>query len=426
MIKKLLLLLSLTFVVAVNAQTSKEEVFETIEKAGGVYYAYPNVEKQNSTTPKGYEAFYVSHFGRHGSRYLISDNDYEWVIKLMRDAESKNALSELGKDVLARLEKVIVEAQGHGGDLSPLGVRQQKGIAHRLYDNYPTIFKDNVNMSARSTIVVRCVLSMDAFCEGLKERNPKLDITQESSNKYMYYLNYHSEKSNKYTSQEGPWREEYRKFEASHTKGERLTKSLFSDSTYILKNVNPSELIWGFYWIAIDMQNMESDISFFDIFEKQELFDIWQAFNYRFYVCDGNYAGNKGLLLANACPALKNIISSADEVIATGGNGGTFRFAHDGNLIPLTGLMRLKDCYNSVENPYDFYKHFSDFKIAPMAGNIQIVFFRNKKNANDIVVKFLHNEKETSIPVKTDIYPYYKWSDVKEYYNEIINTYTIL
>ena len=48
------------------AQTSKEEVFEDINKAGGVYYAYPVTESKNTLPPKGYEPFYISHYGRHG------------------------------------------------------------------------------------------------------------------------------------------------------------------------------------------------------------------------------------------------------------------------------------------------------------------------------------------------------------------------
>ena len=206
-------ILAVTVQLSVFCQTTREEVFENIEKAGGVYYAYPVKDPTITPVPKGYEPFYISHYGRHGSRYLISDNDYEWVINLMKDAQGNKALTPLGEDVLARLNTIYVEAEGRGGDLSPLGVRQHRGIAERMFSNYPQVFKGETEISARSTIVVRCVLSMDAFCERLKELNPKLKITRESSNRYMNYLNYHSPESNKFTAPDGPWREEYRKFE---------------------------------------------------------------------------------------------------------------------------------------------------------------------------------------------------------------------
>lgn len=38
--------------------------------------------------------------------------------------------------------------------------------------------------------------------------------------------------------------------------------------------------------------------------------------------------------------------------------------------------------------------------------------------SRDVLVKFLHNEKEVHIPVKTDIWPYYHWNEVKEYYQK--------
>ena len=44
-----------------------------------------------------------------------------------------------------------------------------------------------------------------------------------------------------------------------------------------------------------------------------------------------------------------------------------------------------------------------------------MVFFRNSQT-DDVIVKFLHCEKEVEIPVQTDIAPYYHWKDVKAYY----------
>ena len=67
---------------------------------------------------------------------------------------------------------------------------------------------------------------------------------------------------------------------------------------------------------------------------------------------------------------------------------------------------------SDIEN---LYKHISIDKIIPMAANIQLIFYR-KKGSDDILVKFLLNENETSVPaLKTNYAPYYHWSDVKEY-----------
>ena len=78
------------------------------------------------------------------------------------------------------------------------------------------------------------------------------------SEKYMSYLNYHSARSNAFThGKKGPWVEEYRKFEEAQVHPDRLVSTLFSNADFIRCEVNPSELMWGLYWIAVDMQDME-------------------------------------------------------------------------------------------------------------------------------------------------------------------------
>ena len=80
----------------------------------------------------------------------------------------------------------------------------------------------------------------------------------------------------------------------------RLVNSLFSDKEFIRCKVNPEKLVWAFYWIAVDMQDIETKESFYDIFTPQELFDLWQCVNYRFYIGNANPEMSKGLVMANA------------------------------------------------------------------------------------------------------------------------------
>jgi len=404
------------------AQTTRQEIWDNPEKSAGVYYAYPAGDIVPQTpAPEGYEPFYISHFGRHGSRYLINDSEYKWILDLLEDAGKNSALTPLGTDVLGRLREVWKEVEWHGGDLSPFGVRQHRDIAERMYKSYPQVFTNNVEIEARSTTVVRCVLSMDAFCERLKELNPELKITRESSLKYQRYLNHHTEEAVAFRSAPDTWREEYRKFEEKHIKPGRLMAGLFSDQTYVLKKVNPNALMLGLFTVAGGMQNIDTKQTFYDIFQKEELFDLWQLKNYRLYVNDANYALNGGLMFENSKPVLRNILENAGKVIQAGAKGATLRFAHDGNIIPLALLLHLENTYNSVSEPVDFYKAWSDFKVAPMAGNIQMVFFR-KPGSDDILVKFLLHEKEVKVPtVKSNVLPYYHWKDVEAYYNGLLN-----
>ncbi len=418
--------ISIALILAVSAsplcaQTTFEEMSQDLNRTGGVYYAYPTVKADNTPAPKGYKPFYISHYGRHGSRYLISDNDYKWVSKLLHQAADAGALSATGIDVMHRLDSVIVEADMRGGDLSPLGARQHRDIASRMFENYPDVFigKDK-KVSARSTLVPRCIISMGNFCQSLKEKNPKLDITLESSERYMPYLCSSTKESDEFNGKNGWWHEVKRKFEKKQIKPERLVKEIFSDADFIEKYVKPEEFMWGMYWVASDAQNSENKISFYDVFTAQELFDIWQCFNADFYARHSNYPAAEGKHLANAKPLLRNFIEGAEAAIAGKGEAATLRFGHDGNVVPLTALLHFENCYGEAERPEEFYKVWNDWRVSPMAANIQMVLFRNSGNPEDILVKFMHNEKETHIPVQTDIWPYYHWEDVKAYYESLL------
>ncbi|MDO4318980.1 MAG: histidine-type phosphatase [Bacteroidales bacterium] len=395
-------------------QTSLDEIRATPEKAGGVYYAYPVTESLNTPAPKGYKPFYISHYGRHGSRYLISDNDYKVVLDRLHDAAAHNALTPFGLDVMARLDTVWLEARGRGGELTPLGNRQHHDIATRMYRAFPEVFAPGADLYASSTVVMRCAHSMFAFIEGLKEQDPTLVIPRESGQRNMCFLNYHSPESGPFSSHEGPWYQTWKRFRDAQTHPERLVASIFSDPAYVATWVDPDEFMWQMYWLAVDMQNMETPIKFTDVFTPEELYDLWQVFNFNFFACNSSYAPAGGHFTANAKNLARDIIANADACIADkDGHGATFRFGHDGNIIPLTALLRLDNCYTDETDPARLASVWTDFKISPMASNLQIIFFKNR--SGDIIAKIMLNEREIALPLATDNFPFYPWPALRDY-----------
>jgi hypothetical protein len=408
----------------VSGQTSIQKIFDMPEKSGGVNYAYPS-QSICSKTPasEGYKPFYISHFGRHGSRYLIDDNEYKHSLDIFHKADSCNALTTLGKDVYLRLKTIWQEAEGHGGELSLLGISQQKEIAERMYKQYPEVFTGNTQVSAVSTTTERCIRSMEIFCRRLMELKPDLSVSQDSDLRHMDYLNYHTQQAVQFRYATNTWKKKYNQFEKEHVRSDRMMQTLFSDKDYLKKKVNEDALMRELYNIASSVQNMQTEVSLYDLFEMEELFDLWQCKNYSQYVEYANASENNGIMMENAKPLLKNIIDSANYIIDAKRKGVNLRFGHDGNIIPLAMLMHLQDCYNSVSNSSEFYKAWSNFKVAPMAGNIQIVFFR-KEGSDDILVKFLLNENEILVPpVKSNIEPYYHWCDLVKFYDSLLSDF---
>ena len=363
--------------VSAFGQTTREEMAADLNKTGGVYFAYPAVSADNTPAPKGFKPFHVSHYGRHGSRYLIGDRDYQWMADLLHKAADADALTPLGVDFMHRLDSLMVETLGRGGDPSPLGRRQHRAIASRMIANYPEVFADNASITARSTLVPRCILSMASFCESLKEKNPRLTIDMESSNRYMPYICHSTPESDAFKRD---WKEAYRKFKEKNTRPDRVVSSIFKDSGFVDLYVNPGDFMWGIYWLASDAQNTDGKIS----------------------------------------NLLTNIIDTADAAIASGAPSAALRFGHDGNVVPLTSLMHLEGCDARIEKADDFYKGWCDWKVTPMAANVQLIFFRNPRQPGKVLVKILHNERETRIPVGTDMWPYYDWQDVRAYFKSQI------
>ncbi len=266
--KTLSFLFLLSATVFYNAQTTKEEITSDLRNTGGVYLAYPAPTQKLTAVPTGYQPFYISHYGRHGSRWLINDKDFSGVMNILKKAAADNALTEAGKSALQRLEKIWIQAEGHNGDLTELGALQHQQISQRMIRNNPQAFEGNAVVTAKSTVVPRCILSMAYFSNEITAYNPKVKLSMESSDKYMKYLNHHTKESIDFRAGDNFWQEEKRKFRQDNFQTGRFIRNLFNNDEYIYKNVNPEKVMEAFYWIASDMQNLETDISFYDLFTK--------------------------------------------------------------------------------------------------------------------------------------------------------------
>ncbi|MCQ2204560.1 MAG: histidine-type phosphatase [Bacteroidales bacterium] len=411
----MLLMGAMAISLVASAQTAFEEISQNPNKAGGVYYAYPGPTTTQTAAPKGYKPFYISHYGRHGSRYLLNDNDYKRTLDILRKADEDNVLTETGKSALARMEEVWKEAEFHGDELAPLGKRQHRGIAERMYKAYPEVFKAKGRITARSTTSMRVALSMLAFCERLKELDPKLNIDWETSRKNMSYLNYHTKRYNDLKKDRNGWAKKHFDFSARGIKSDRFVSQLVSDTSYFRQaKVFPGMLMNGLFDIAVDLQDMETEVTLYDLFTSEELYECWRNGNSWFYHCDSDSPHNLGTAIESTRPLLANIVEQADLAIEGKGDVATLRFGHDGNIIPLAAIMQLKGCDAREEDVFKVDQAWHNYYVSPMAANIQLIFYKNKKG--DVVVKFLHNENETSIPLETDMFPYYHWKDVRAFF----------
>ena len=370
------------------------------EKLGGVYYAYPATETQLLDAPEGYEPFYISHYGRHGSRWLPNDKRYTWVNKQLAD---KDRLTKLGKRVRKRMEKVWKNAKGNGGLLTPLGGRQHRQIARRMYQNFPQLFTAEAYLTAHSSTVNRCKASMENFVTELKTQNPSIHIDPITREEDMAWIAYKS-KEQSYLEHSRDW--------PLPISTDRFINALFTDASHLSK-ANREKLLSELHTIASDMQDVELNVSLYDIFTEEELQAVYDLNNRRMTLHNGDEIGNNGIAARCATSLWHRIQADADAAIARGGVGADLRFGHDTNLYRLMTLMgfMLRGERSEVRGErYDLMD-----EILPMAANLQMIFYKNGQGR--VLVQLLHNERPARlnpeyVPV---VQGFYDWEDMKQH-----------
>ena len=403
----------------VFAQTSKKEIFTDIYRTGSNYFAYPGPKNQKLTkAPEGYTPFYISHYGRHGSRYMSNNEYYVTAINKLDSAAQFGILSAKGQEVLEKLCIGYADAWHRDGDLTKLGARQHREIANRMYERFPELLSQPIKIDAKSSTSRRVMLSMFNFCQELQRRNPALEISMDASKHDLRWV------VEDLTIQPAvtPASEAYEQqrsaiFEGAHNPT-RLMASLFTDVQKAEGFINGRDLMEALYNVAEDLQNVpELNIELIDVFTKEELFNMWQGYNAGWLLNTGLVPGSTPYYEQQR-EVLDSIVNIADRIIAKGEPTASLRFSHDSSVLPLAYLLGLKEAKGGMADIPNLYKYISIDKIIPMAANIQMVFYC-KEGSDDVLVKFLLNENETTLPdVKTDCSPYYHWRDLKAYYRK--------
>jgi len=390
------------------------------------YCIYPDsVETPMTPAPEGKKPFYLSHYGRHGSRYLNTRKGYDIPYRILSKADSLDKLTPKGQQVLQDLTLIIRESEGRWGDLTGRGKRQHRDIARRMMRHFPEVFFGNARVDARSTTVNRCILSMASAVQQLVALNPSLRVTMKASKRDMWYMN-HQDKELRKQMGDSVAMNAYKQFCASRIHHPRLMGLLFNDSVYAREQVDEQWLCYYLIKTALIQQNsaIGDKIHLVDLFTDEEIHRFWQCENAWWYFTYGPSPLTGGKQPYSQRFLLRKMIEDADSCIRLHRPGAQLRYGHETVLLPLTCLLGI--------NGFDF--QIDDLEkleqtgwwaclVFPMSSNIQIVFYRENPKDKDVLVKVLLNEKETRLPLPDDLAPYYRWKDFREYYLKKLDAY---
>ena len=409
--KPLLLILFLLVALSGMAQgiPALEQLKADPKKSYGNDYPYLFETVEPTRAPRGYKPFYISHYARHGSRYYWNSSLYNQLDTLMAEAHDKHLLTAEGERFYSRFMEAKDELMTGISELTQLGWEQHQGIARTMYNRFPEVFRKGGNILAISSLSGRCVLSMSAFCQELTQCNPALEIREQSSRFTLDGV--------VPDDKENPLKRDFPKATPRYEKNRDKFVSDDHLRDDIIKRVFTStEGLPGGRRVAGDLINLYTSLPNIyhegmmgDIISDQEMVDRWESSNL------GSYSwvfSNQYTMI----PILEDIIRKADAAVdGSGGRVADLRFGHDSCIGPLTVLMGINGADRDPEDPYEVKECYQNWETCK-AANIQLVFYRSRKASDPILVKCMLNGFEASLPIATDMFPYYRWNDLRDFY----------
>ena len=421
MMKKILYLsvaLLLGWSVTAGAQRLgvREEVRADWNKSSGLDCLLDLSPKTSTPVPKGYEAVYISHYGRHGSRYAYTPDAYTIILNMLSEGRKQGNLTERGERLLNELEPFWDYVQYRVGDLTEIGWNQHQEIARTMVRSFPTAFGKGSEVDACSSPSVRAIISMNSCVSSLSREAPAAkvyahqgmtDVQATRPNQGSNPFKYQGPK------EVFPYAESSEEFFFRHFPNYKdVLARLFRNPETALGLRNPYEVVFHLYMFVAGMNSLPQDvrIDVKDFFTVEEYATLWETDNYERF---REYHAYR-----TPCSSIvDDMVEKASEMLDAGKRGAHLRFGHDHVVMALELIMDLDGFDRAPADPDDLVYWFQTFR-SPMAANIQFVFFQPRKGkSGDTLVKVLLNGEEAHLG-DLEGFPYYRWEDVKTYLAE--------
>ena len=394
----------------------REEVRADWNKSSGLDCVYDFSPKASTPVPKGYEAVYISHYGRHGSRYAYTSDAYTVILNMLSEGRKQGNLTPKGEALLNELEPFWDYVQYRVGDLTEIGWNQHQEIARTMVQSFPTVFGKGSMVDACSSASVRSIMSMSSCCAALSRLSPETKVYE-----HQGITDIQATRPNmgsnpfKYQGPEYafPYGESSESFFFRHFPNYKdVLARLFKNTDAALGLRNPYDAFFDLYMFVAGMNSLPADVrvDVKDFFTVEEYATLWETDNYERF--------REYYAYRTPCSSIvDDMVAKATEMLAAGKRGAHLRYGHDHVVMALEMIMNLEHFDEAPENPDDLVYWFQTFR-SPMAANIQYVFFQPKKGkSGDTLVKVLLNGEEAHLG-DLEGFPYYRWDDVKAYLKE--------
>lgn len=370
--------------------------------------------KAATPAPKGYEAVYIGHYGRHGSRYAYNEKAYTVILEMLSEGLKAGNLTPYGEKLLLELQPFWDHVRYRVGDLTPLGWEQHRQIARTMVQCFPSVFGKGSAVDACSSPAARSIISMSSFCTALSRLAPQTEIYAHQGLTDIQATRPNTGKNP--FRYEGPAMEipyaerSYKFFERRFPGYRQVLARLFKDPDAGLGRFTPYEAFFNLYMFVGGMNSLPEkervDVSGF--FTPEEYAILWEIDNYERF---REYYPYK----IPCSSIVDDLLEKADAALSAGKRGASLRFGHDHVLMALLMIMDIDGFDTVPESNDDLVYWFQTFR-SPMAANLQLVLFAPRKGTAPVLAKMLLNGEEVRLGTLEPFSgPYYRWDDVRRY-----------
>ena len=424
MMRKIVFLsLALTLCLSASAQIrrdSKAEVYADIDRAGGVYCPYPEGQPKPARAPRGYKPFYISHIGRHGSRYAIGSTIYSDLYDAWKDAEEKGNLAPEGEAIWKAYKALFPRLQYREGKLTLKGQRQHRQIAAQMYRDFRPVFKGKTRAAVLSTASNRVIVSMLCFLDEMRLHDVDFTFDVDYGREYYPVLVPESTDNPAFVPRE-PFPQEiletYDKFASECLDEGAFMSRWFKDPSAI--SMDREEFFYDMRSLVEDFPNLDFPVSdtLSGIFTAYDRYHLWQIQNYSDYLYTARVPGIDIRRCLEMSVTVKDIIDKFEEDVAAGYDM-RLRFSHDTALMPLLSYLGVNGMDVAISDPRELEYYWRNYDI-PMGCNLQIVFYRHRRGGRDILIQVLLNGFPATLPLPEAAPGFYRWSDFKAKFDHL-------
>ena len=382
----------------------------------GLYHPYQMGKGGFAKAPRGYKPFYISHIGRHGSRYPVSESYVGYGLVPLSKADSAGLLTPEGRRVLQEFRRLDSVSRGTYGLICALGADEQQAIARRMATRFPQVFrqKGRDSVACFSTHKQRAILSMTNFAAALAPYAPGLHFSFAAGEKYFDVLCREDRAApglktgSRLADKALKERFDYQAFyDRLFTDVSLARKVCIKSDRVMTETCVTNGSVANYLGIPGIRTTMTSD-------EFAVAASVYGAKQYVQH-CGSAEQGEWRMHIMDTL--VLDFVRRADAAVAGGRVAADLRFSHDVGMMPFLSLIGLEGYHERLTFAQVLDGAWDPSVMMPMAANLQLVFYRGRKG--DVLVRVLFDEADSSFPALGPG-PFYPWDTLRDYLLSVI------